>query len=144
MSDELPLNIKRVKQLGGTPHLGFALRAYAACIEEGVVSARELPFGWDARGLVAYVRDEPAGVLVYGTAPWSQTYHVIFGFVLPDFRRRGIYRALFDELTCVAMDEGVAAITGTVAVGNKGMQAVMTRLGRAPETITYGFEVQPR
>ena len=58
-------------------------------------------------------------------------------YVEASSRKRGVYRELFAALLKLARERNVAKITSEVATGNKIMQLVLRRMGRAAVSVTY-------
>jgi hypothetical protein len=143
VSDQLPLKILRVPQLGGTPFAGFAVQVNAALLDEGFADPFVSMVGWDTAAVVALSgRDlTPAGIITYADSKWRKCFDVGMGYVLPDWRRRGIYRAMWDELVLAAQEQKVARIYGAIMVSNAPMLKVAVALGRRVESHNVVFDV---
>ena len=143
MSDQIALNVRYLKQLGGTPYLGFAVQAHAALLDEGLADPTTAMVGWGTSAMVAHVgRDMLAcGIITFNHAEWDNRFDIGVGYVMPDYRRRGIYRLMWDELVLEAQRLKVARIYSAVKISNASMMKVATALGRHAESFNVLFEV---
>jgi GNAT superfamily N-acetyltransferase len=84
-------------------------------------------------------------MITYEWSDWSNgmRWWVQSVYVRPDFRRRGIYRGLFEYLRQLATTEGHAcAMRLYVHRDNRGAQAVYERLGFTDEHyLVYGIDL---
>ncbi len=143
MSDQIPLKILRVPQLGGTPFLGLAVQVHAALLEEGFADPEAPMVSWDTSAVVALSGHEltSAGIITYVEMKWRNCFDIGMGYVLPDWRRRGIYRHMWDELVLVAQDKNVCKIYGAIKITNAPMLKVAIALGRRVESQTVVLDV---
>ena len=143
MSDQIPLKILRVPQLGGTPFAGFAVEVNAALLEEGFADFSVSMVGWDTCAVVALSGREqtPTGIITYADSKWHGCFDIGMGYVLPDWRRRGIYRQMWDELVLTAQEQKVSRIYGAIMVNNAPMLKVAVALGRRIESHNVVFDV---
>lgn len=143
MTDQIPLKLIRVPQLGGTPFLGLAVQVHAALIEEGFADPTAQMVNWDTRAVVALSGREltPAGIITYSAMEWIKCFDIGLGYVLPDWRRRGIYRQMWDELVAVAQEQKIAKIYGAISINNAPMLKVSVALGRRVKSQTVVFDV---
>ena len=144
MSDTLPLTLIRVQQLGGSPYAGFAVQAHAALLDEGLSDPSMTMVGWDTNAIVARVgRDEQmaVGIITYSYLNYCARLDIGVGFVVPDFRRRGVYRAMWDEIVLEAQRLKATKILGTTYIKNDRMVKVAVALGRRAESYNLVFEV---
>lgn len=96
----------------------------------------------DGELLLAREGDEVVGFLMFdveregyeGTADRGFVQYV---FVEPEWRRRGVGTALFDEAEAVMRDRGAAAVALAVMAGNEDARRFYRRRGYAPFRVTY-------
>lgn len=108
-----------------------------------------LQFDGDEQTL-AVVRETQLRVLtevrVLGAILWRETepgeWWIQMGYVLPEERERGYYKAMWEELLVLAAQDGtVSKIIGGTAEDNEVMQKVMEKLGRKPYYRMYRFDI---
>lgn len=103
--------------------------------EDGVTRAVELALSQGAAAwlVVALVAGLPAGVLlanpIVSVAQGGAALGIEELFVAPEWRRRGIARALLDYVLSEARLNGLRAATIEVAPGNEAAVALVARLG---------------
>jgi GNAT superfamily N-acetyltransferase len=117
----------------------FILRAYADTIEAGFASRDEFILNDDMRVLLARSGDKQAGVLIFGRWESYDTLWVWLGYVAPEFRRQGIYRALWARLVKMAKSEDIRKIGGAARVNNAAMARLNRELGRRAVYTTYEY-----
>lgn len=107
--------------------------------EEELVYAQ----GWPAKPTFDSREEVPGRIL--GVLLWTpqddNSWWTELGYVEPACRGQGIYTMLWEACVHKAKEAGVARIQGGTAWSNKGMQALMERLGRKPHSIVYEYEV---
>lgn len=115
-----------------------------ATVRAGVAAALEDP----AKGV--YFVAEAQGVVVgqlLVTTEWSDwrngpMWWIQSVYVAPDYRGRGVFRALYDHTVEQARAAGVAALRLYVEEENAAAQAVYTRLGMRPSGYLV-YELEP-
>ena len=140
MSD-LRVETVTLPQLGGSPFFGFAVRAHAELLESGFADPCAPLLYHSTRAVVATVQDEPIGVIAYNHAPHDRSLNVALGFVLADYRRRRVYRGLWEEVVKEARRLDCGRIYGVVSSKNSGMLRVAAALGRRVESVNVVYEV---
>lgn len=118
--------------------IGLCLKGWNELFAKGLSDGRlELHAGLSAIvGVAANGRDELAvGVMLYSIEPALKRMWVTLSYVEPEFRGRGIYRALWNALVAEAGTREIDVIEGATHVRNTGMRAVAQRLGRAEEFV---------
>lgn len=66
-----------------------------------------------------------------------KTIWIAFSYVLPEYRRQGIYTQLYVELKSHAVGKGFLCIESGVQLTNTAMLAAAQRAGRTPVSNTY-------
>lgn len=124
-----------------TAALEVAVDAWHALQEAGHCGGLVL-ISWDDSALLAmHPGGLPMGVITYRAKPEWRAIEVWLGFVYPDFRGRGVYRALWNELVKVAMFEGAAEIVSGTHAANTAMRAVAAKLGRTESGVYLRYAV---
>ena len=136
----MTITITHHKRISQTPAIPLLVRGWAE-ISAASLTNGGICIAWDHEALVALVDDTPAGVLSYNFSEWQNCFWVNLGYVLPEYRKQGVYRALWAELITRAQTAGALTIEGSTHVDNKALQRVASKLGRAPSSITYTFAV---
>ena len=134
------VGIESFENINFTPAVRLAALGWADLISSGL-SGDSVLIQWDDRALVAFVKDKPAGVLVWSKIDWQRAAFVKLGFVLPEFRRAGIYRALWEALVEESRKLKLHHIEGVTWCNNSVMREVAHRQGRSERTVGLWFEI---
>jgi GNAT superfamily N-acetyltransferase len=119
-----------VPRIGGTPYAGFAIRAHAALIEEGLSSPDEALVANHHSAVVARLATgEAVGVVTFSAIETNNTIFAWLAFVVPDFRRRGVYRLMHEELVKAAERLGAVGIEAISVAGNVAFNRTATSSG---------------
>lgn len=131
------MKILHFDEINNTLAVPVALDAWHALRQQSLCQ-RFVLVAWDDSALVAVSgeHDFPLGILTYRVAKWRKVIELQIGFVYPEQRRRGVYRALWNELVIRGRMAGVASIESGTAATNEPMRAALAALGR-PETGVY-------
>lgn len=134
--------IKSVGSISGTEAIPLIAEGWAEIEREGF-GDRSLCFDWNAHAFYAVVDGQVVGVLVWKTTeyPRNQLW-VSLGYVLPAFRKQGIYTRLWESLVCEAKSRGIRSISSATSVNNAVLQKVAAKQGRKATFITYEYEVE--
>lgn len=125
-----------------TPAIPLIARAWPEILAAGN-GVNEGVHSWDHQAIVCFAGDMPVGVMTYTHEKWRKLVWVHLGYVVPELRRRGIYRLMWERVVKAAQKLGAVEIQGGTSVGNEPMLAVARRLGRTPLFITTRFVVPP-
>jgi len=126
--------------LNRTPALPLAVRGWMALIQDGHCNNLVL-ISADQNAVVAFVGGEPAGVMTYRHDLVMKEFSVGLGYVLPAYRRLGLYGRLWDALVARAQAVGVPRISSHTFLGNAAMRAVARRQGRTETLVSLDFDV---
>jgi len=131
-------------QLNNTPALTLALCAWLDIEGRGLGDGTMSVFS-SSNALVGFAengRDRvPAGVITFQHIPEGDKVWIYQGYVLPEYRGRGIYRAMWNELVLKSLELKVSKIEGATHVRNKAMRDVARKLGRTETHIVLTFDV---
>lgn len=138
------MNVVYFEQLNGTPALALAMRGWADVEERGFGDGLLNVYA-TLNALVGYAengRDQvPAGVITFEHQEHLNRIWIYQGFVLPEFRGRGVYRLMWNELVLKALELKAAKIQSATHVRNIAMRAVSKKLGRVEDLIGMTFDV---
>jgi hypothetical protein len=140
--EKSPIEVTLVDGLNETPALDLAIRGWADAQErnfgDGSMnchSSLKAFIGWSDSGGVSS-RRVPVGVITFENEPALKRVWVFQSYVLPEYRRRGIYTAMWDSLVLHAINECKAkSIQSGVHVKNVEMRAAAKSQGRIEEFI---------
>jgi ribosomal protein S18 acetylase RimI-like enzyme len=100
----------------------------------------------DGTFLMAYYNGKPAG-FIFGYLDEQDDsniedytgleLYVSDGFVLPEYRRQGLYKKMNDLLEKIYIEKGVRKMTRFTSVNNKPMQNFLEGLGYTPTRFLY-------
>jgi GNAT superfamily N-acetyltransferase len=142
MSDRIPLKIIKIPALGGTPILGFAVRVHAAMLEEGWADATTAMVYHNTRAVVAMIEvGEPVGIITYDYVEHARNVNIGLGYVIADYRRRGIYKMMWSVLCEEARMLGAARVFSMVHAKNIAMLKVCSALDRRVESHNIVFDL---
>jgi GNAT superfamily N-acetyltransferase len=125
-----------------TPAICLIARAWPEMIAQGIAPNEGIS-SWDHQAIVAFSAELPVGVITYTHEKWRRLVWVHLGYVIPELRRHGIYRMLWDRVIKSAQKLGAVEIHGGTHVDNVAMLECVKRLGRRPISITTRFVVPP-
>jgi GNAT superfamily N-acetyltransferase len=133
------VQISHYAGIDGTPAVGLALRGQHECIAAGGDQAVGLHHSYQA--ILATVDAEPIGVIIWFEQKEQHRIWLQLGYVLPEYRGRGIYSMLWDQLVDKARELKQPAIWSGTAVGNATMRGVARKQGRKEVAVSLKFEV---
>lgn len=141
----LDLQIIREAQLSGSAAEPLALMLAADLAVRGMLRAQV--HAWDDR--VTFARTPTGrvvGLICWRTAKWTRDAFISLGGVDANFRRQGVYRALFQDLVADlhANHPEVEQISSGHHAGNADSAAMHHALGRKLDGFTYSFDLRQR
>jgi RimJ/RimL family protein N-acetyltransferase len=135
------LEVCHYEGLNHTPAVALAQQGWAESIKDGL-SEPIVALGWDQNAIVASIEDgTPVGVLVWAKQDWGKQIVVVFGYVLPEFRRKGVYDKLWLALVDKAKELKITRILGETHIDNQAMRAVAKKHGRHERSVMLTFDV---
>lgn len=138
INDTLPLETFEVTRLGGTPFHGFAIQAHAMLLSEGLCDPSEALFHGNNSAIVARIHGEAIGIVVFSMRHITR---ISLAYVLPDYRRRGVFRRMLDEVGIVTQREGLTRITASASVGNVAFNKAAVGCGLKVVDQVYAIEL---
>lgn len=132
MTEGLPIRVDLVDGINNTPAAELAVRGWLDAVENGW-SDGNLNMASGLRAFIGYTQNGrdmlPVGVVTFSIESAHVWVHQ--SFVLPEFRGRGVYSAMWNELLGhVAELPNVRSIQSATHVNNKAMRAIAARQGR--------------
>lgn len=140
MSD-LRLETVDVPRIGGTPFHGFAIQVHAALLDAGLCDPRDSLIWHTDGAVVSRVGEQLVGAITYHYYEESKSLWATAAYVLPDWRRRGIFGLMFEELVKVAERRGAGRIEAGSLVSNAIFNKVAVASGMAVVGYTYSMDV---
>lgn len=140
-----PMPVREIKILhfdgiNQTAAFAIALEGHLALIREGLSQPAQI-VSWDDRAIVAMIGDEPAGVMNWREVKHWREVSLDLGYVRPAYRRRGVYRAMWNALVVKAAEVGARRIIASTHVDNAAMRATAAKLGRYEAAVSLWFDL---
>ena len=123
------------------PAVRLALAGLLELHRRGWTEECSTGLGYDSPAVVAWEGDQAIGVMVCSLQEWKACLSIDVGYVRPDRRGLGVYRALWEAAIGLAKAKGCRRIAGTTHRENEAMQAVMERLGRSLVWLGYEYRL---
>jgi RimJ/RimL family protein N-acetyltransferase len=143
VSDQIEIHF--VDGLNGSPALPLAIAGWAEMVEKNFGDGT-LTVHADQKAFLAYAANGremvPVGVMTFDLPDDAKRVWLLQGYVLPEFRGRGIYRALWERLIEHSIVELKArTIYSGTNVRNSAMRAVAKKLGRHEESVILRYDL---
>ncbi|MGJ5149834.1 GNAT family N-acetyltransferase [Bradyrhizobium sp. HKCCYLR1023] len=135
------IGITHFDHLDGTPACRLALRGQWETA--AAVGADEVGLHYSFSAILASVDGEPVGVIVWDDQPKQGRIWLQLGYVVPEWRGRGVYSRLWIELTQKARELKRSAIWSATGTGNATMRAVAKAQGRREVAVSLRYDVPP-
>lgn len=135
--------VRYVRKLAGHPTEGLAWLAGQDQIERGLRRLdRNIPgVNWDYEGLWIDVDGECVALMSFKRQDWNRHITTGWSFTLPEHRRRGYNRALFDALQHIAKRDGYHTIERGTHPKNAAMIAAFESAGGEQSYVHFNFDV---
>lgn len=134
------ITIEKYDQINGTDVIHNVMNIISVYETEGVYST-QIFINWDDKVIVAKYNNEIVGAIVYVEIKWQKLINVTYGFVYNRFRKKGIYRKMWNELVGIAEKNNFNYIIGATGIKNEIMRTVMEKLNRKEFRIIYEYKV---
>lgn len=126
--------INHYKNIINTPAQLFALEAYVELLRKGLTDGTTSAPNFEDSAITISLDNKIVGVLTWSKAEWCKTIFVRLGHVSPEYRGKGYYKILWQELLKKAIEDDVSLIDGATNINNIAMREVAKKQGR----IEYG------
>ena len=130
---------KPIVMSGVLPHVPVA---WCELLAKGYVDSITIPVALDHQALTLTLSGELAGFITYSRYVTSGYLWVHLSYVLPSFRRRGIYRQMFEHL--VAREKAVGElkqICSGIHVSNVSAIGAAVAAGRKNDFALYQYDL---
>lgn len=124
-----------VPQIGGTPYYGWAVQVHAELLRDGAVDLSELLFHPHCSAIVAKVGPDTVGTIVFDTDTRGVICHA--AYVHPEYRRRGVFGLMFDELLRAAGRRGLRRIGASAPHRAASYAKALVAVGLRAEATTF-------
>jgi GNAT superfamily N-acetyltransferase len=124
------LRVEHFNCLPNTPVLPLAVFGWAELLHEGLCTLATTAVCWDHKAIVAFVDDEPVGVLTWTDANWANEIWINLAYVSPEYRHQGIHTEMFDALKAKARELKRPTISSATHVSNDAARGAMRAQGR--------------
>lgn len=133
-------NLDHYEGLDGTPAVEIALRGQSECIADG--GERFVALHWSYNAITATVEGHVVGVIVWvDQMKESKRIWLQLGYVLPAFRKKGIYSHLWRALVGKAQALKCPEIHSATRIDNHAMRDVAKAQGRVEYAVSLRFAV---
>ena len=138
------MKIEYNRRASYTPAYGLLAEGWNELVQSGLVPEQTglSPVAWDNEVFYA-VSDEGdiVGVIAWAASQQSAVYEVKLAYVEPSSRRRGVFRALFDELAVRARKNNVVRIGSSVHAGNTVAKMAFEKAGGIPAAVVFEHDM---
>jgi GNAT superfamily N-acetyltransferase len=140
----MTISVRLFDRLNNTPAAELATRGWLECVEKGWTDG-SLNASSDQKAFVAYVENGrevlPAGVMTWKHFGDTNEIYVFQSFVVPEFRGRGVYTALWQSMVSKAIDLKASAICSGTHSQNRAMRTIAAKQGRREQFVMLRFDL---
>lgn len=136
------MNIYHMKQINGSPEMGYAAHVFAMMLGQNQCDARFNMLHWEDEAIV--FRDTSnniAGIITFMEEKYNKRIWIKLGYVNQDTRAKGVYRAMWDKLVLIGRERDFTSIGGSTHIDNLVMRAVAKSFGRTEISVTLEFKL---
>jgi GNAT superfamily N-acetyltransferase len=137
---ETKIETEHFARLNLTPAVEIALEGQRDLIVSGM-GTEIINLHGDYRAILAKIDGESAGVIVWSVQEWISDAFIHLGYVRKPFRRRGVYRALWNALLATARDKELVSVSGVTDTNNAQLRNVALALGRVERSVGLHFKL---
>ncbi len=101
-----------------------------------------VPYYWKDKAICAVLDGEIIGFIAYRLEDGDGALSLMCGYVVPMYRRGGVYTKLWSKLVEIAKESKCARIWGSTHVDNKPMREFYKKLGRVETHVNSNFVVE--
>jgi hypothetical protein len=129
--------MKEQPKMSGCPALPLAVDGWNNLIADGFSREGAVALSWDPSPLWIEYKGRPVAILTFTHLEWKAELWINLAHVDEKFRRRGLYRALYNRAKSIAMEKKCTRIAGGTDFHNEPMRKTAIMLGRRPEYVIY-------
>jgi GNAT superfamily N-acetyltransferase len=138
----MTIEIEHFETFSICPAAELVARYWLELIENGFAgNVASLPAQFDDHAIVAFDGLKPVGFILWAEIDWCGEASIRSGFVLFNYRRKGIYTALWNALVAKTRELKMHHIASGVHVRNQAMIATAAKQGREQQGLIYHFDL---
>ncbi|MEH2474579.1 GNAT superfamily N-acetyltransferase [Nitrobacteraceae bacterium AZCC 2161] len=126
--------------MDNTPATAIAVRGQAELMAE--FGSRFIGLYWEYNAITATVDGQVVGVIVWHEEKHNHRLWLQLGYVVPEWRGKGIYTFLWNELVAKAGKLKYGSIASGTSIDNYRMRAVAKTQGRVEVGVNMSFPVR--
>lgn len=134
------IEVTVLPKINRTPAMKLLAKGWHELLEHGFTDSIVM-LGWDDQGIMATLDGTPIGVIAFSESTGDDTLWIKIGYVVPTYRRCGVYRQMWDALVKLARERKLKEIQGATDPRNERMIRVNERLGRSVRALFYKYEL---
>lgn len=140
------IEVLHVDGVNGTPAARLAVQGWLDVVERGLGEPGDvLNMHWSYKAFIAVAPNGleriPVGVLTYEKLEATNSMFLSQAYVVPEFRGRGVYTAMFEAVVAKAIELKVLRILLGTHLRNTTMRAIAQKHGGVETGVTVTFEV---
>jgi GNAT superfamily N-acetyltransferase len=118
------------------------VRGWHEGLSEGWLDVFENPVNWDDEIIYATGRHgKVMGFISYANQEWNKVVLVRFGYVLPEHRRKGVYKRLYAELVKEAKAKKATRLSSATFLKNRRVRAAAKQRGNSELKVTLDMDL---
>lgn len=103
--------------------------------------AHQISMHWEQSAVFVKVGETIVAAMSYKHEKHMKQTWIFLAYVEPEFRRSGMYHAMFEEVKLRSQKEGMKSIAGGIATNNNAMIAAAESVGRKAEFTCYRIDL---
>ncbi len=138
MSINSPVRVQHVDMINQHKVIPLLAKCY---VEMAAFDICDITMHWEQQALYVEHEEEVIGAMCYEYLKHKKQTWIYAVFVVPEMRKRGIYRAMWDSLVSRSRKEGMISIAGGISPRNAPMIRAAESVGRVPESVCYRMDL---
>lgn len=134
------IKVTRFDALKGTPTILLCGEAWVEMLRTNTVDENSLPFHDDDQ-TVTVLSPEGAAQAFISYIKWGKELWIKCSYTAPESRKKGMHKALFEELKVVAKELGCFYISGGTHITNETMKIVYRKQGMVPVSENWSYKL---
>lgn len=130
------MELKSQEKLTNCPALPLIAAAWMELLDKGFVCG-SIPVGWDHSALWLEDNGKPVAILTWNFQDWNRDFWINLAYVLPEYRRQGLYGQLHMEAKRLAAEKKASSISSGIGITNEPMRVAAEAMGRKPLYVVY-------
>lgn len=134
--------VHHVDKIEGHPVCGFLTEGYLDLMNQGFAPRTSTPpINWDNSAFYIEATGWVVAAMSYTKIEWKSCLYVNLGYVDKQFRRQGLYSAMWRELVKKAVELKVCGIESSSHLGNVNIERFNQARGRRAIAVTYRYDL---